>query len=71
MLAGTAYTWLMEYKKQINPFVQNAYDKAQGAIDHAREVREQKIADRVKSKTAPRLIAGGDLQRFSIDLAVK
>ena len=71
MLARAAYTWLMEYKKQINPFVQNAYDKAQGAIDHAREVREQKIADRVKSKTAPRLIAGGDLQRFPIDLAIK
>jgi hypothetical protein len=50
----------MEYKKQINPFAQNAYDKAQGAIDHAREVREQKIADRVKSKTASHLIAGGD-----------
>jgi hypothetical protein len=71
MLARAAYTCLMEYKKQINPFVQNAYDKAQGAIDHAREVREQKIADRVKSKTAPRLIAGGDLQRLPIDLAVK
>jgi hypothetical protein len=58
----------MEYKKQMNPFAQNAYDKAQAAIDHAREVREQKIADRVKSKTAQHLTAGGDLQRFPIDL---
>ena len=71
MLARTAYTWLMEYKKQMNPFAQNAYDKAQGAIDHAREVREQKIADRVNSKTAPRFIASRNLQRFPIDLAGK
>jgi hypothetical protein len=61
----------MEYKKQMNPFAQNAYDKAQGAIDHAREVREQKIADRVKSKTAPHSIAGGDLQRFCVEPAGK
>jgi hypothetical protein len=57
----------MEYKKPLDPFAQSAYDKAQGAIDHAREVREQKIADRVKSKTSPRLIANGDLQRVSVD----
>ena len=69
MLARAAYTCLMEYKKQINPFAQKAYDKAQGAIDHAREVREQKIADRVKSKTATHLAADGDLQRFSVALS--
>jgi rubrerythrin len=40
--------------------------KAQDAIDHAREVREQKIADRAKSGAEPRLIADGKLQRCSV-----
>jgi hypothetical protein len=57
----------MEYKKPLDPFAQSAYDKAQGAIDRAREAREQRIADRIKSKISPRLTADGDLQRFSID----
>jgi rubrerythrin len=56
----------MEHKEPTrNPFAQNAHDKAQDAIDHARWVREQKIADRDKSEAEPRLIADGKLQRCS------
>jgi hypothetical protein len=57
----------MEHKEPTrNPFAQNAHDKAQDAIDHARGVREQKLADRDKSKAEPRLIADGKLQRCSV-----
>ena len=54
----------MESKK---PFDQlyDPHKKAQDAIDHAREVREQKIADGKKTKSEPRLIADGSLQRCS------
>jgi hypothetical protein len=47
----------MKHKEPVNPFAQSAHDKAQDAIDHAREVREKKIADRSTNKTAPSLIA--------------
>jgi hypothetical protein len=48
------------------PFaLQDPHKQAQDAIDHAREVREQRIADRAKSKAEPRLIADGKLQRCS------
>jgi hypothetical protein len=45
--------------------LRDPHKQAQDAIDHAREVREQKIADRGKSKAEPRLIADGKLQRCS------
>lgn len=57
----------MENKK---PFDQlyDPHKKAQDAIDHARDVREKRIADmghnRVESE--PRLIAEGNLQRCSV-----
>ncbi len=56
----------MEYKK---PFDQlyDPHKKAQDAIDHAREVREEKIAHLGKKANAvPRLIADGSLQRCSV-----
>jgi hypothetical protein len=57
----------MEHKDyHANPFAQTAHDKADIAIDHAREVRETKIADRARDKTEPRLIADGNLQRCSV-----
>jgi rubrerythrin len=56
----------MKYEPTRNSFAQNARDKAQDAIDHAREVREKKLADRGKSKTEPRLIADGKLERCSV-----
>ena len=57
----------MEYKK---PFDQlyDSQKKAQDAIDHARDVREKRIADldHKKAETDPRLIADGNLQRCSV-----
>jgi hypothetical protein len=55
----------MEYKK---PFDQSEdrHKKAQDAIDHAREVREKKVAGLGEKKAEPRLIADGDLQRCSV-----
>ncbi|MGC2107977.1 MAG: hypothetical protein WA655_00580 [Candidatus Korobacteraceae bacterium] len=55
----------MESKK---PFDQlyDPHKKAQDAIDHAREVREAKMAELEKKKTEPRLIADGNLQRCSV-----
>lgn len=55
----------MEYKKPLDQLY-DPHKKAQDAIDHAREVREQKIADRDKNKTEPRLIADGNVQRCSV-----
>jgi hypothetical protein len=46
--------------------LQDPHKQAQDAIDHARKVREQKIADRAKSKADPHLIADGKLQRCSV-----
>ena len=54
----------MEPKRPFD--LQDPHKQAQDAIDHAREVREQKIADRAKSKAEPRLIADGKLQRCSV-----
>jgi len=57
----------MEYKK---PFDQlyDSQKKAQDAIDHARDVREKRIADldHKKAETEPRLIADGNLQHCSV-----
>jgi hypothetical protein len=57
----------MEYKK---PFDQlyDPHKKAQDAIDHARDVREKRIADldHKKAEIEPRLIADGNLQRCSV-----
>jgi hypothetical protein len=55
----------MELKEPVNPFAQNAHDKAQDAIDHAREIREKKVAELGRRKTDPRLVADGNLQRCS------
>lgn len=64
----SAYTCAMEHKEPINPFAQSAHDKAQDAIDHAREVREKKIADlgKKKAETEPHLVADGNLERCSV-----
>ena len=56
----------MEHKDHANPFGQSAHDKADAAIDHAREVREKRIADQDRNKAEPRLIADGDLRRCSV-----
>jgi hypothetical protein len=55
----------MEHKK---PFDQlyDPHKRAQDAIDHAREAREQKIANRKKIVSEPRLVADGNLQRCSV-----
>ena len=50
-----------------SPFdLEDPHKKAQDAIDHAREVREKKIADRRKTESEPHLIADGNLQRCSV-----
>jgi hypothetical protein len=57
----------IQYKEPTrNPFAQSAHDKAQEAIDRAREIREKKLAGRGKSKAEPRLIAEGNLLRCSL-----
>jgi hypothetical protein len=55
----------MESKK---PFDQlyDPHKKAEDAIDHAREVREQKITMRGKAAALPHLITGGNVQRCSV-----
>ena len=53
----------MENKRPFDLY--NPHKKAQDAIDHAREVREQKITDRGKDKKEPDLIADGNLKRCS------
>jgi hypothetical protein len=55
----------MEHTKPSNSFAQDAHDKAQDAIDHAREVREQRIADGKKTASESHLIADGSLKRCS------
>jgi rubrerythrin len=53
--------------EQKSPFdLEDPHKKAQDAIDHAREVRELKIADRDKYKKDPRLTADGNLMRCSV-----
>ena len=49
-----------------NPFAQTEHDKAETAIDQAREVREKKITDNARNRAEPRLIADGNLQRCSV-----
>jgi len=56
----------MERKDRANPFGQSAHDKANAAIEHARDVREKRIADQDPNKAEPRLIADGDLRRCSV-----
>jgi hypothetical protein len=55
----------MESKKPFDQ-LEDRHKKAQDAIDHAREVREKKIAGLGEKKAEPRLIADGDLQRCSV-----
>jgi hypothetical protein len=56
----------MEYKP-FNPY-SDPHKRAQDAIDHAREVREKRIAELGQKSTElwPRLIADGSLQRCSV-----
>jgi hypothetical protein len=57
----------MEFKVPTrNPFAQNAHDKAQDAIDRAREIRERTLAGRGKTKAEPHLIPDGKLLRCSV-----
>ena len=57
----------IQYKEPTrNPFAQSAHDKAQDAIDRARDMREKRIAGRGKGKAEPRLIAEGELLRCSL-----
>ncbi len=49
------------------PFdLEDPHQKAQDAIDHAREVREKKTADRQRAASEPHLIADGNLKRCSV-----
>jgi hypothetical protein len=55
----------MESKRPFD--LEDPHKKAQDAIDHAREVREQKIADGKKRVASePHLIADGKLERCSV-----
>jgi len=54
----TAQNHGMESKKPFDQ-LEDPHKKAQDAIDHAREVREQKIADHKKTVSEPHLIADG------------
>jgi hypothetical protein len=58
----------MEYKEPThNPFAQNAHDKAQAAIDRAREIREKYVAGLGKSKgelQMERLGTANEVERF-------
>jgi hypothetical protein len=49
----------MESKKPINPF-QDVHEKAQEAIDHAREVREKEAGLRKKKAEKKAVREGGD-----------
>jgi hypothetical protein len=55
----------MESKKPSDQLC-DPHKKAQDAIDHAREVREQKIDDRRKTVSEPHLLTDGSLRRCSI-----
>ncbi len=57
----------MEGKKPFDQ-LQDPHKRAQDAIDHAREVREKKVADlgKKKAESEPRLIADANLQRCSV-----
>lgn len=53
----------MESKSPFN--LEDPHKKAQDAIDHAREVREKKIADCQKTLAEPHVITDGKLKRCS------
>ena len=56
----------MEHKKPHNPF-EDPHKRAQDAIDHARDVREERLTHTGdKSHRSPHLIAEGALQRCSV-----
>jgi hypothetical protein len=57
----------MEHKEPTYP-AQDPHQKAQDAIDHAREVRENKLSEAGKKRAAPvpHLVADGTLQRCSV-----
>jgi hypothetical protein len=57
----------MESKKPFDE-LHDPHKKAQDAIDHARDVREKRIADLAHNKadSEPHLIAYGNLQRCSV-----
>ena len=55
----------MEPKQPVYP-PQDAYDKAEDAINLARDARERKLASLGKSRTVPRVIADGKLERCSV-----
>jgi hypothetical protein len=54
----------MESKRPFD--LEDPHKKAQDAIDHAREVREKKIADHQKTVSEPHLVADGNLKRCSV-----
>jgi hypothetical protein len=54
----------MESKRPFD--LEDAHKKAQDAIDHAREVREKKIADQKKAEAEPHLVADGNMKRCSV-----
>ena len=55
----------MEPKQPVYP-PQDAYDKAEDAINLARDARERKLASMGKGNAEPRLIAEGELKRCSV-----
>ena len=61
----------MENKNPVNPFAQDAHEKAQAAIDHATEVRTR-TAEELRKKHAEKalreahLIDDGQLKRCSV-----
>lgn len=56
----------MEYKKPFDQ-LEDPHKKAQDAIDHATEVREERLAHLGDRATrSPRLIADGDWKRCSV-----
>ena len=62
----------MERKGRFDPFAQTAHEKADVAIEHARQVREKAEEDRrrrqaeIVSRSEPRLIRDGNLERCSV-----
>ena len=62
----------MERKERFDPSAQTAHDRADAAIEHARQVREKAEADLRRrqaeraSRSEPRLIRDGNLERCSV-----
>ena len=64
--SGIGATWGMEHQKPFDPFP-DPHKKAQDAIDHAREVREERLAHLGdKAPRSPHLVADGNLERCSV-----